>query len=181
MREGTGARRSGRVTSSLGVTVLLVAIAVGVIGYVLTRQPVARGQTLYDSARATVTFDNASQTALELTGQGALRNDPTELLFTWTNDDGWYLNLNGPVTHANGSLQHDGTDFHGWAGLDAPTCTIGLDEVTTTRIVGSIRCRGLVWYDKSSVENVKPLERPAFDIDVAFEAAGTGTPPASIP
>jgi hypothetical protein len=82
---------------------------------------------------------------------------------------------------ANGSLQFDGADPRRWAGLDAKACSIVYSEVSVTRIAGSVRCRGLVWYDKASVEHVRPIETPPFDLDVAFEATGDGSLPATSP
>ena len=79
---------------------------------------------------------------------------------------------------ANGSIQLNGADFGRWAGIDSKACAIVYTDVTATRIAGSISCRGLVWYDKSSVEHVQPVDVPPFDLEVSFEATGDGKPPA---
>lgn len=82
-----------------------------------------------------------------------------------------------PPPDANGSLQLAGGDVKRWAGFDSRACVILYSEVSRTTIAGSIRCQGLVWYDGSAVEHIQPLDLAPFDINVTFEATGSGVLP----
>jgi hypothetical protein len=184
--------------------VALVAALVIVLLFVITRPPGSRNLAFYSTGRATLTINGGSTNVLPLLAAGSTLVSPGGAGLTWQSPDGWYLNLNGPFSFAgttpkqavvpqgsaapgpvpldaNGSFQLNGADFGRWAGIDSSACAIVYTEVGLTRIAGSISCRGLVWYDKASVEHVQPVDVPPFDLDVGFEATGDGKPPAANP
>ena len=155
-----------------------------------------RQLAFYPEGRATLAISGGKALVLPLLREGATLVSPGGAGLTWQSADGWYLNLNGPFSFnaeastssappaavpngANGSFQLNGADFGRWAGIDSKACAIVYTEVAATRIAGSLSCRGLVWYDKSSVEHVQPVDVPPFDLEVSFEATGDGRPPAN--
>ena len=150
-----------------------------VIWSVATRAAGQPAEIRYEDGRATVTADGNAPAQFALVGQGAQMPEPVGVALAFAPDETWSLSLNGPADQLKGTLQHDAADFRGWAGFDSKTCAVALDDATAIRITGTIRCRGLIWYDKSDVEHVQPLARPPFDMDVTFEASGPGTLPTS--
>ena len=196
VRDVAAMLRSGRNARAV-VAVAAVALAtVLVLGYLVTRSPATHALAFLSTGRATLTINGGTANVLPLLREGATLVSPGGAGLTWQSADGWYLNLNGPFSFnaegatgsaapafvpmdANGSFQLNGADFGRWAGIDSTACAIVYAEVAATRIAGSISCRGLVWYDKSSVEHVQPVDVPPFDLEVSFEATGDGKPPAN--
>jgi hypothetical protein len=193
VRDVTAMLRSRRNTRAL-VAVAAIALAlVVVLGYLVIRTPGVHAVAFFPTGRATLTINGGHASVLPL-HQGATLVSPGGAGLTWQSADGWYLNLNGPLgfdsevagsaapdgapVSANGSFQLNGADFGRWAGIDTKACAIVYTEVAATRIAGSITCRGLVWYDKSSAEHTQRVDVPPFDLEVSFEATGDGKPPA---
>lgn len=175
------------------VAIVSVAIAAG---FLATRSPAPQSLAFYRVGRATVTIDGGAPVQLVLVEPGATIFSSIGAGLAWTSAEGWYLNLNGPTgltglpvtpvvpasdpIEARGSLQRDGDDFRGWAGIDSKACAIVYVEVGLTRIAGTAHCRGVMWYSKASIENTQPLDLPPFDLQVDFEATGDGTFPQAI-
>lgn len=176
----------------VAAVVLAAAVALGALA---TRSPASQHLASYQVGRATLTINGFNPNPLSLIEQGSTLVSPGGAGLTWTSPEGWFLSLNGPFSFtrlapaaagsvgldAKGTLQIDVGDHHRWAGFDSRTCAIVYTEVGLTRIAGSIRCRGLVWYDKASIELVRPIDSPPFDIDIDFEATGNGTLPVASP
>ena len=196
--------RSGRNPRALVAVAAVALAALVVIGFLVTRSPGIRPVAFYPAGRATLTINGGPPNVLPLLKEGGTLASRGGAGLTWQNADGWYLNLNGPFSFdadapatqpaivaiasaapgavaldANGSFQLKSADFGRWAGIDSNACAVVYTEVAPTRIAGSITCRGLVWYDASSVEHVQPVDVPPFDLNVSFEATGDGKPPAT--
>jgi hypothetical protein len=194
-----GSSRNTRVLIAAVAAVVVLAI---VLVFLVTRGPGVRSVAFYPAGRATFTINGGKPLILPLIDKGATLMAPGGAGLTWQNADGWYLNLNGPFSFdgstptsqpavvppasvsggvapvdANGSFQLNGADFGRWAGIDSNACAIVYTEVARTKIAGSIKCRGVIWYDKSSVEHVQKVDVPPFDLDVKFEATGDGKAP----
>lgn len=195
---------SSRRTKALVAVVAVVAALAIVLVFFVTRTPASHNLAFYPTGRATLTINGGTSNVLPLIAKGATLVAPGGASLDWKSADGWTLNLNGPFSFdgttptsqpaavppgsgataplpidANGSFQLDGADFGRWAGIDSNACAIVYTEVAPTKIAGSIVCRGMVWYDKASVEHVQPVDVPPFDLDVKFEATGDGKPPAN--
>jgi hypothetical protein len=204
VHDAGGVFRSKRNPRALVAVAAVALAAVLALGYLLTRSPSVHSLASFSAGRATLSINGGSANVLSLLTQGSTLASRGGAGLTWQSADGWYLNLNGPFSFdseaptsqpapaaagaaapgpvpldANGSFQLNGADFGRWAGIDSNACAIVYTEVATTRIAGSITCRGLVWYDKSSVEHVQPVDVPPFDLNVNFEATGDGRPPAN--
>ncbi|MEP6639901.1 MAG: hypothetical protein ABJC39_11170 [Chloroflexota bacterium] len=175
-----------------------------VVAYLASRSPAAQPIAIYDRGQATLAMNGLETGRLPLIAAGATLLSAGGASLAWQGADGWYLSLNGPFgfsvgastlastpaatgseapeaapIEASGSLQLAGGDVRRWAGFDSRACVILYTEVRATHIAGSIRCKGLAWYDGTAVEHIQPLDLPPFDIDVEFEAAGSGAPPPS--
>ena len=193
VRDAAALVRSRRNSRALAAVIAVALAAIIAFGYLMTRTPTTHLLAFYPTGRATLTINDGKANVLPLASEGATLASSGSAGLTWESADGWYLNLNGPFgfgaeapasqpaapVDANGSFQLNGADFGRWAGIDSKACAIIYSEVAATRIAGSISCRGLLWYDKSSVEHVQPVDVPAFDLDVTFEATGDGKPPAN--
>jgi hypothetical protein len=194
-----------RVMAVVAAIAVIVAVAM-TLGFFLTRPAAPHRVGSYGTGRATLTINGGSPNKLPLIAQGASLVSPGGAALSWRSADGWYLSLNGPFSFSDaaptsepsvtvsetstqavlpvdskGTFQLDGDGFSRWSGFDSNTCAILYTEVGASGITGSIHCKGLIWYDKSSVENVQPVDVPPFDLDVDFEAAGGGVVPAANP
>jgi hypothetical protein len=168
---------------------LLVVALMGVVAwsYLATRPPASRVLTYYPNGHAAVAIDGGPPTTFDLVDRGALFDGPLVESLAWRTADGWYLSLTGSrrgtsgalagAIDSRGTLQVSADHDRRWAGFDSGACAVVYSEMTVNRIAGSIRCQGLVWYDASSVENVKRLDLPPFEMDVTFEATGDGALP----
>ena len=181
--------------------IVVAMLAAVVVAYLVKRPTPTQLLAFYSSGRATVALDDGAPTAFALVDRGALLVSPGGAGLTWKSAEGWYLNVNGPFNFTSGAraagevavplesipidskgtLQIEGVDGRRWVGFDSGACRIEYTEVAVTRIAGSIHCLGAAWYDASSVERIRLLDLPPFDLAVTFEVTGDGTFPTPTP
>jgi hypothetical protein len=153
----------------------------------------------YDRGTATISIPGQPTTELGAIGPwgGDFRSNGVAGL-SWQNDDGWFLQLNGPHSQTSGAARPPSdaeplvaANYWGlltsktprtWhvAGIDPGLCTVRYTDLTPTRAAGAVTCHDLIWLDASSVEHHQPVPgEPPFGVAIEFEATGDGTVPAS--
>ena len=156
--------------------VLLLAAGCGLVQHPTSL--VAR----YERGSATLSIPGQPRAVLANIGPwGADFNSDRFASLSWQNDEGWFLQLNGPTSSSfHGLLTIKASRGPRVAALDPSRCSVRYVELTPSRTAGTLTCHDLTWNDASSVENNQPIPgEPPFGLAVEFEAMGNGTVPAA--
>jgi hypothetical protein len=178
-----------RPTPLVVLAVAFVAlVAIAAVVRIASQPPPTRVLAFYSTGQATALVDAGPPFTLALAERGARLLSPGGVDMYFTSPDGWALDIRGPYSFGTDARPQE-IESRGSISLEYPrrteffdttACTFAYTEMIATHVAGSVRCRGLVWLN-ASVERVKPLDLPPFDLDVTFEATGDGTLPTPTP
>lgn len=168
--------------------VAVVLVIVALVARIAVQPPPVRTLAFYRTGHAIMSVDGGPPSTLDLAANGAYLFSPGGVGLYLTSRDGWRLGISGPYSfgtdarpqaiESRGSISLEYPRRTEW--FDSTLCTFAYTEMIANRVAGAVHCRGLVWLD-SSIENIKRLDLPPFDLDVTFEANGDGTLPSVRP
>lgn len=135
----------------------------------------------FSGGSATIEIAGGDTIVLDTLARGATITDVMGSSVRWTGPDGWHLGLSGAGgTETFGMaafLQFDRlTGNEHWTTWDPTRCIVDVEVADETGIRGTATCRGVEWYDALDQSGLgfagepEPLDEPAFDAEVTFEA-----------
>jgi hypothetical protein len=137
----------------------------------------------YRTGSATITLDDGTVLDLPDVAAGASLNTLMGTTIRWTGADGWHLRLTGAgIEGAFGGIGGEFVQFdrlvdgEHWTTLDAGRCIVDIEQADARRVLGSASCKGVTWFDALDQgfglpSEPKPIDVPAFDAELTFEAA----------